>query len=332
MTKPLSEPAEPAAYQGMGRRELLRRWGPAVLVGAVLGGGGALLSGRRGRHRPPAAEPGSVPPDWRIDPGSGGRIAVASGMGPAANLGRCLAALGGIEQFINSGERVLLKPNCAWDRTPSQAANTDPELVAEMARLCRAAGAASVMVADNSCHDPQRALARSGIGPAALSVGARVGHQNTLGRVNFDLGPVLGTWQVLRPLAEVERVINMPVVKHHSLATATVGMKNWLGILVGPRATLHQRLPQATAELGRALRPTLTVVDATRILTGGGPTGGSLALVRPSDQVAVSTDPVAADAWGASLLDLEPFQLPHLSIGEGFGLGTPDWRSVAVEA
>ncbi len=328
MDKPL---AEPAGYRLIGRRELLRRWGPAALVGAVLGGGGVVLSGRRGRHQPAVAEPGSEPPDWRVE-GLGGRFAVSSGLGPAANLGRCLAALGGIGNFIKAGERVLLKPNCAWDRTPSQAANTDPELVAEMARLCLAAGAASVIVADNSCHDPQRALARSGIGPAARSVGARVGHQNTLGRVNFDLGPILGTWQVLQPLAEVERVINMPVVKHHSLATVTVGMKNWLGILVGPRATLHQRLPQATAELGRVLRPTLTVVDATRILTGGGPTGGSLALVRASDQVAVSTDPVAADAWGASLLDLEPFQLPHLRIARDLGLGTADWRSVAVEA
>ena len=85
-----------------------------------------------------------------------------------------------------------------------------------------------------------------------------------------------------------------------------MGMKNWIGAIVGAAANLHQRLAQACAELGDAFRPTLTVVDATRILTGGGPTGGSLALVKADDLVAVATDPVAADAWGASLLEVEP--------------------------
>ena len=86
------------------------------------------------------------------------------------------------------------------------------------------------------------------------------------------------------------------------------------------------------AELSAAFRPTLTVVDATRVLTAGGPTGGSLDLVRPVDQVAVSTDPVAADAWGGSHLDLGVPELQFVSIAERLGLGTSDWRSVLVEA
>jgi uncharacterized protein (DUF362 family) len=102
--------------------------------------------------------------------------------------------------------------------------------------------------------------------------------------------------------------------------------------LVGQRSRLHQRLAQVSAELADALRPTLTVVDATRILIGGGPTGGSLSLVRELDQIAVSTDPVAADAWGGSLLELDARELPHLDIARRLNLGTPDWRSVLIEA
>jgi len=123
----------------------------------------------------------------------------------------------------------------------------------------------------------------------------------------------------------------VPVVKHHSLSRATLGMKNWMGAIVGRRANLHQRIAQNCAELGAAFRPTLTVIDATRVLTGGGPTGGSLALVRPDDLIAVATDPVAADAWGASLLGLGPEELPHIAIAARLGLGTSDWKSVAVE-
>jgi uncharacterized protein (DUF362 family) len=198
-----------------------------------------------------------------------------------------------MEQFVRPGEKVVIKPNCAWDRTPEQAANSDPELVAELVRLALAAGAASVVVADSTCHAPGRAFTRSGIDAATRAVGGRTAHQEDSETVRLDLGGTqLGPWEVLQPLAEADRVINVPVVKHHSLARVTLGMKNWIGALVGNRSQLHQRLSQVTAELGAAFKPTLTVIDATRIMTGGGPTGGSLALVESLDRIAVATDPL----------------------------------------
>lgn len=322
----------PPEYGRLGRRALLATWGPAALAALGLSAAGLAFSGRPGRHRPAGDEVARTPPDWRRDPEAAGRIAVSGGHGPAANLRRALAAVGGIEAFVRPGERVAIKPNVAWDRSPEQAANTDPTVVAELVRLCLAAGAAKVTVVDNSCHDPGRAFERSGVGPAAREAGAAVLHQGNAGTVELGLGgTVLGPWKVLRPLVEADRVINVPVVKHHSLGRATLGMKNWFGAIVGPRGSLHQRLPQVCAELAAALRPTLTVVDATRVLTAGGPTGGSLDLVRADDLVAVATDPVAADAWGASRLELGPRQLPHLGIATRLGLGTADWSSIAVE-
>jgi uncharacterized protein (DUF362 family) len=228
-----------------------------------------------------------------------GHISIAGGSGPTANLGRALSALGGIERFIFQGDSVAIKPNCAWDRTPQQAANTDPELINALVRTCLEAGAASVVVVDNSCHDPERSFQRSGIAEAAKSAGAKIAHQKSARTVTLDLGGVaLGTWEVLEPLAEADRVINVPVVKHHSLSRATLGMKNWFGAIVGRRNSLHQRVDQVCAELCAAFRPTLTVVDATRVLTAGGPTGGSLDLVKHVDQVAVEDvgDEVVADA------------------------------------
>lgn len=322
---------EPAAPYDPTRRELLTRWGAPVLAGAALAGLGAGLAGRPGRHRPPAPDVTSVPPDWRVRPAEPGRVFIAGGEGPRANVARAVAAMGGMATFVQPGERVVIKPNCAWDRTAAQAANTDPEVVAELVRLCLEAGASAVVVADSSVHDPVRVFARSGIADAARTAGAAVAHPKNTGTVRLDLGgAALGTWEVLRPLVEADRVINAPVVKHHSLGRATLGMKNWFGALVGPRGGLHQRLNQVCAELGVAFRPTLTVIDATRVLTGGGPTGGSLALVRPDDLVAVATDPVAADAWGAGLLGLGPDELPYLAMASSRHLGTTDWQSVAT--
>jgi len=321
------------AYRDVDRRQVLREWTPPALIGIALAGIGFGFSNRQGRHQPPSLEALPAPRDWRIAPEAAGRMAVALGNGPEANLRSALGQMGGIAAFIKPGERVAIKPNCAWDRTPEQAANTDPLLIAELVRQCLSAGATAVTVVDNSCHDPGRAFARSGIEDAARDAGASVAHQRNAGTTKLDLGgTTLGPWKVLDPIAEADRVINVPVVKHHSLSRATLGMKNWFGAVDGRRANLHQRIGQVCAELGAAFRPTLTVIDATRILTGGGPTGGSLALVKPTDSIAVATDPVAADAWGASLLGLTPDELPHIAIAARLGLGTADWQSVTVEA
>ena len=79
------------------------------------------------------------------------------------------------------GDKVAIKPNAAWDRTPEQAANTNPEVVGEFVRECLAAGAASVVVLDNTCHNAKRAFDRSGIGGAALAAGATVANQDNTG-------------------------------------------------------------------------------------------------------------------------------------------------------
>ena len=324
--------SEPSDYRRIGRRELLRLWGPAVLAGAAVAGVAGALHGRPGRHQQPTESTTSPLPDWRVAGDIAARLAVAGGGGPADNLRRALAAVGGIERFVSRGHRVAIKPNCAWDRSPEQAANTNPELVAELARLCLAAGAASVVVVDNTCHDPARSFARSGIAAAARAAGAAIAHQGNTGTSLLDLGGLaLGRWQVLQPILEADRLINVPIVKHHSLSGATLGMKNWFGAVVGSRSNLHQQIGRVCAELGAAFNPTLTVMDATRVLAGGGPTGGSLSLVKPMDLVGVATDPVAADAWGASLLELAPGRLAHLAIAEQLGLGTAAWQGLVVE-
>ena len=327
------DPVEPADYRRVDRRELLRTCGPAVLAGVAVTGAAAALHGRPGRHQPGSEGTAPLPPKWRLAGEAPSRLAVAGGNGPVENLRRALAAVGGIERFVGRGHRVAIKPSCGWDRTPEQAANAHPEVIGELVRQCLAAGAAAVTVVDNTCHDPARSFARSGIAEAARSAGAAVAHQGNTGTSRLDLGGLtLGPWNVLQPIADADRLINVPIVKHHSLPGATLGMKNWFGALVGSRPSLHQQIARVCAELGAAFDPTLTVMDATRVLASGGPTGGSLSLVRPMDLVAVGTDPVAAEAWGASLLGLGADRLAHIAIAEQLGLGSAAWRDLLVEA
>ncbi len=301
------------------RREALLRLSSTVAAAAAVGAGVVAFHDRRAVTAAPAAIP-----DWRTPPGGQGPAAAARGADPAANVRRAVAAIGGIDRFVRSGESVLIKPNVGWDRIPEQAADTDPAVVAELVRLCRGAGARRVVVADISCNDPRRCFASSGILAAAGAAGAEVLDARRLRLVPAGLPGLAEGLEVVEELLRADRVINVPVVKHHSLSRVTIGMKNWFGVLGQGRNRLHQDIDVAVAELGATFRPTLTVVDATRVLTANGPVGGSLADVRAVRAVLAATDPVLADAWGAALLGHRPEALGFIALAEQRGLGRAD--------
>lgn len=247
--------------------------------------------------------------------------------------GKCLSAaldkLGGITRFINKGEKVLIKPNVGWDRQPEQAANTNPELVAAMVRQCLDAGASEVWVTDVSINDPYRSFFRSGIEAGVRNAGGKVKYNAEQDFVETDLkGEILKTWPVSRFYHEVDRVINMPVVKHHSLSKASIAMKNWYGILGGRRNRLHQDIHTSIVDLTSAVRPTLTVVDATRVLFQNGPTGGNLSDVSIRDTVIAGTDEVALDSYSLRYLNLAVEDVPYLGMAVKRGLGVADWRTL----
>lgn len=262
-----------------------------------------------------------------------GAVAVAAGE-PRALVERALENLGGMKRFVGRQDVVVIKPNIAWDRTPEQAANTNPEAVAEVVRQCWAAGAKRVIVTDVSCNEPRRCFLRSGIQAAARAAGAEVVLPTPEMFREVELGGVvLKTWPVFTPFLEADKIINMPIAKHHGLTGATLGMKNWYGILGGERNRLHQQIHQSLVDLGNFMLPTVTVLDGYRILVRNGPTGGNLEDVEVKKTVLAGTDPVALDAWAAKAWwNLDAEQLPYLGMAERRGLGTAAFEKLAVQA
>lgn len=252
---------------------------------------------------------------------------------PRALVQKALKNLGGIRRFVTRQDVVVIKPNIAWDRTPEQAANTNPELVAEVVKQCWAAGAKRVIVTDVSCNEPRRCFMRSGIQAAARAEGAEVILPNPDMFREVDLGGVvLKNWQVYTPFLEADKVINLPIAKHHELTGCTLSMKNWYGILGGQRNRLHQQIHQSLVDLANFMLPTLTIMDCYRILLRNGPTGGNLEDVALKKTVVAGTDPVALDAWVAKAYwNLDPEQLPYLGMATNRGLGTVDFDALPVK-
>ncbi len=259
-------------------------------------------------------------------------IALIEGDSPYRITKEAIASLGGMERFVSRGDRVLIKPNIGWDRTPEQAACTNPEVVKALVELSFDAGAKEVMVMDNSINEVRRCYVRSGIATAAKEAGAKVPFPNPNHLKKMALkGEWLREWEVFTDFVEVDKIINVPIAKTHSLSRLTMGMKNWLGAIGGSRNQLHQKIDQAMIDLAAFFKPRLTVLDAYRILIRNGPQGG-----RPSDTklqkaVVAGVDYVACDAIGATFFDIKPEELLYLQIANQKGLGEINLEKLRIE-
>jgi uncharacterized protein (DUF362 family) len=323
-------PPDPCPEPVATRREFFRRGFRAGAAIAATGGLGAWLLNRH--------PPGDFSRTQASDPrknfslgSTGPRMAIATGRDRAAMLRRALAAVGGIERYIARGDRVLLKVNAAFATPAILGATTHPDLVAELARLCLAAGASSVIVTDNPINTPESCFELTGIGAAARAAGAGlyVPRPESFRAGTLPGGRLIRDWPVLdEPFYGVTKLIGVAPVKGHQRAGASMTLKNWYGLLGGRRNQFHQDIDGIIVELAMLVKPTLVVLDGTDSMMTNGPTGGSLADLKATNTLIVATDPVAADACGATLLGKTFRDLPYLVRAGELGLGTTDYESL----
>jgi len=261
-------------------------------------------------------------------------LVVAQGKGktPSSITMAAINEFGGIRKFISRGDIVVIKPNIGWDRLTEQAANTNPEVVATIVKLCFEAGAKKVKIFDRTVNDPRRCYKQSGIADAVSPLGAELTYidERRFSDVSIK-GQVLKSWPLYRDVFEADKIINVPIAKHHGLAKLTMSMKNWMGIMGGERGRIHQKIGESLADICLVVKPTLTVLDAVRILTANGPQGGSLNDVKRIDTIVVSADQVAVDSYGATLFGMKGSDLSYVRAGAAIGIGTMDLSKLKIK-
>ena len=250
-------------------------------------------------------------------------------------VAQVLEPLGTISKFVKTGDRVVIKPNMAWDRNPAQAANTHPQVVKALVELSLDAGAKKVMVFDRTCNEERRCYVNSGIQEAMETVKdsrLKYFHPDSRKFVPVDIkrGKAVRKLEIYKDALEADTYINVPVAKHHSLSRLTLGLKNSMGVLGGDRGQMHHDLGQKLADLATVVRPKLTVIDATRILLRNGPQGGDLDDVRVLDTIVASADPVACDAFATTLFDLQPNEISSTVAAYKLGLGEMDLAKMQI--
>jgi uncharacterized protein (DUF362 family) len=242
---------------------------------------------------------------------------------------RMFAQAGGMEKFISKGDIVAIKPNISWAQPPQLAATTNPEVMMAVVELCQEAGAKSVRIVDHTIHDARRCFGVTGAGDVAKKTGADLVHprQSLMRDMNLN-GRRLDAWPVFVPIVEADKVINLPIAKVHGLSGLTLGMKNWIGAVGGRRNALHQDIHQSIVDLARFFRPTLTLIDAVRVLAANGPSGGREQDVRVLNRLILSNDPVAIDARAALLFNKKPEDIGQIRLAHQQGLGHIDLNAV----
>ena len=259
-------------------------------------------------------------------------LAVAQNASPAELVRQVVDMLGGMSRFVKEGQKVFLKPNIGWDRLPEQAADTNPEAVGEVVRMCKEAGADKIRIVDRTCNQARRCYKRSGIEEAAKEAGAEVRHiiDSRFKETRIPNGKLVNSWPIYKDALEFDVFINMPIAKVHSISRVTLGMKNMLGVLGGNRGALHKDFHQKIVDINSVLRPDLTIIDAYRIMVANGPSGGNLEDVETPKVMIAGTDPVAVDTYAVSLFDINPKEMGYLVNAHEQGLGEIDLSKLNI--
>jgi uncharacterized protein (DUF362 family) len=264
-------------------------------------------------------------------------LAVISGE-PAAATKKALEAIGGISRFVKRGQRVVLKPNMSFARTPDFSATTHPLVVATVAQACMEAGAQQVLVLDHTLQRAELCLERAGIREACKNIsGAHVltlQERKFFGEIKIPQGKVLERVEVFREILEGHVLINIPVAKSHSATGVSLGLKGLMG-MIWDRESFHSQynINQAIADLATVIKPQLTILDATRALASGGP--GGPGEVKKPNLVIAGIDPIAVDSYGVSIApwygqNFKGRQVEHILVAHQRGLGKIDIDQLKV--
>ncbi len=301
-----------ASQRAIARREFIRM--------GVMGAGAILLPGTLSS----AAETGEGKTD----------VWVFHGTNKKSLMNACMKVIADNGGFGKNVKKLVLKVNAAWWRTPKQGANTNPELVDAFFKGCKGQGIKELVMPEHPIDSAKHSFPQSGLLAVAKANGVPMidlaSDQKLFKEVAIPNARQLKKALVGKHFLETDALVNMPVAKHHGGADLTIAMKNWLGAIKDRRYLHRNKLHQCIADLSSFIKPTWSIVDATRIMLDRGPKGPSRNM-KELNLVILSKDQVAADAYTSTLFPGKgPKKVKYLTIADEMKLGTVDLAKMAV--
>ncbi len=233
-------------------------------------------------------------------------VGIAKGKDIMSMVREAVSLIGGLERIDIKGKTVLVKPNVvSGEPNP---ATTNPEVVRAVVKLLKEAGASKVIVGDMSAMmtlSTKKNFERTGIKKAAEDEGAKVVYFEDHDWVEVELPGTkyISKVYVTEWIFNVDRVINLPVIKTHRSASYSICLKNFIGathLKFRPYLIDTEHWEELIAEMNIAYQPHLNIVDGTRIMIEGGPWEGTAV---DTNLIIASGDRVAADIEGLKIIN-----------------------------
>jgi uncharacterized protein (DUF362 family)/Pyruvate/2-oxoacid:ferredoxin oxidoreductase delta subunit len=255
-------------------------------------------------------------------------------------VGACFDGLGGLSEFVRSGDRVFLKPNLLMPARPEQGITTHPALVRAVIHAVRAAGGEPILGDSPAATSLELTAKRAGLLELARQEGVPLADMTTTTTVHSERAATGRRFEVAQAVMSCDVVINLPKLKTHALTYVTLAQKNLFGLVPGLQKGRWHMAAQAPEHFAGLLadlyvsiidhpggpRHFVHLLDGVLALEGNGPGAGGIP--RTMGVLLASTDAVALDRVACSVAGLDPARAPLLRISTERTLGVGDLDAI----
>ncbi len=268
--------------------------------------------------------------------------------------------LGGIGTVTKGKERVMLKPNLVADGADF---TTKPEVIKTLSRLLKSSGK-DVLIGEGSAAaggynasggevyrtknktvlDRMQQYVFDQLGYTELAKSMHIPlvntHSGEMVRVSVPNAFAFDTITLHHSLTEIDLLCSVPMMKTHTLATVTLGMKNLIGLYPGVvyatvRAGVHESAARAGSpgiayeivDMVRANKLGLVVVDGSTAMEGNGPTEGTLVKM---GVIVAGTNPLATDVVAARIMGFKPEEVPTFAVAQKAGMKPASLEEIEI--
>lgn len=259
---------------------------------------------------------------------------------PELAVPKLFEVLGGLKSFLPKDpakSTVLLKPNLCLPHKESMGTTTSVELVDSFCDYLTANKVRKIIIADHTLQQAERFKQHEivKLGEKYPSATIILANEQRLYQPVPVEGKVLKEVETLKLIPKVDLIINLATAKHHTASHVTLAIKNLMG-LIWDRSVFHTQmdLQQAIADLALAIRPQLNIIDASRVLLNGGPTGPGP--IQKENRLFASRDILAVDSIVAARYNfggknMSSKEIPHLRAAYQNGVGEIDPQKIQVQ-
>jgi len=273
--------------------------------------------------------------------GAGATVAIVRGEDPDKMVAEAIELLGGMEQLVKDGQKVVIKPNLVGQpglpatgplpakRDVREEFTTDVRIVRALARQALKAARCTVTVAEGTPSGAARLFEFLGYKAMSEELGIRLVDVDQADRVTAAIDGLADKAYAMPAVTQTcDVLIDVAAMKTHVLTGVTLGMKNLFGLLPRPRSGFHDKVDAVICDLSRLRKPDLVVLDGLVAMEGQGPLSGEPVAL---GVLIAGRDVVAVDAVGCAVMGIDPRRIKHLRLAHERGIGEIDLAKIAVK-